>query len=96
VGLEGAAVEDVYLGDEEVETVTLDGLLDRFGAPGFIKLDIEGGEVEALRAAERLLATKPIILCELHGDAARELVVGHLRAAGYEVKFEDPDHILAR
>lgn len=32
----------------DVETVTLDGLIERFGVPVFIKLDIEGGEEAAL------------------------------------------------
>jgi len=33
----------------EVEVTTLDALVDRFGVPGFVKLDIEGAEPAALK-----------------------------------------------
>jgi FkbM family methyltransferase len=37
----------------EVDTVTLDGLIERYGVPVFIKLDIEGGEEAALSGLSR-------------------------------------------
>lgn len=54
------------VGEVEVATTTLDGLIDRFGAPDLIKLDIEGAEEMALHGAERILANvRPRILIEL-------------------------------
>ena len=37
----------------EVATTTLDALIDRFGLPAFVKLDIEGGELAALQGLTR-------------------------------------------
>ncbi len=54
-----------------VQLQTLDGYLDSGEAEGdvdFIKIDVEGAELEVLRGAERLLTSRgnrPIILCEL-------------------------------
>ena len=39
----------------EVETVTLAGAFERFGVPAFVKMDIEGSEVEVLEAAREVL-----------------------------------------
>ncbi len=49
----------------QVETVTLDALLQRGPAPALVKLDIEGAEVLALRGGPRLLSeVRPILLME--------------------------------
>jgi len=64
-----------------VVTVTLDSLLDRFGVPDLLKIDIEGSECAALRGAPLLLQHQPTIFCEViqdHDDVARIF-----SAAGY-------------
>lgn len=63
---------------------TLDGYLDDAKLPrvDFVKMDIEGGELAALRGGERLFrAMRPTLLCELHdrrtapwGYRARDIV----------------------
>jgi len=39
-------------------------------APGFVKIDIEGAEISALRSAERLLSgSRPALIVEVHSPA---------------------------
>jgi FkbM family methyltransferase len=50
-----------------VPTSTLDEEVTRFGAPDIIKMDIEGGEYDALRGGAALLQTdRPIIVSEMN------------------------------
>lgn len=37
----------------EVETTTLDALIDRYGMPAFVKIDVEGGEPDVLAGLSR-------------------------------------------
>ncbi len=37
----------------EVETTTIDALIARFGVPAFVKIDVEGGELDVLRGLSR-------------------------------------------
>jgi FkbM family methyltransferase len=66
-----------------VVTVTLDSLLERFGVPDLLKIDIEGSECAALRGGSQLLRKQPAIFCEVsqnHDDVARIL-----SEAGYKL-----------
>lgn len=48
-----------------VPTITLDGLLDSVLPPTFVKIDVEGAEVEVLNGARRLLReVRPVIYLE--------------------------------
>jgi FkbM family methyltransferase len=38
---------------QRVRMVTLDGLIDRFGRPGYVKIDVEGFEIEVLSGLSR-------------------------------------------
>lgn len=54
---------------QHVPTITLDGLLDHFAAPDFLKIDVEGAEAIVLAGAKRLLAeTRPSIYVEVGGQ----------------------------
>lgn len=69
----------------EVTVTTLDAARAQFGEPDFIKMDIEGAEVDALRGARRVLAeTRPNWLIELHGAECQRSVEQILSGAGYE------------
>jgi FkbM family methyltransferase len=60
---------------EEISVVTLDEEIPRAGlpTPDFIKIDIEGWEIEALRGArETLRLYKPELFLEMHGETIRE------------------------
>jgi len=68
----------------------------------FIKLDIEGAELLALRGAERLLAEdRPALLCEIHYEqlarvsrTTPEQLFGYLAGFGYRAHGIDPDGAL--
>jgi FkbM family methyltransferase len=61
--------------EQEISIVTLDEEIVEAGLapPGFIKIDIEGWEIEALRGARRTLLThRPMLFLEMHGETMRE------------------------
>ncbi len=62
-----------------------DTLANRHFVPDIIKLDIEGGEVEALRGASQVLAQRrPAIQLEVHGKEVEWECLSLLRDAGYD------------
>jgi hypothetical protein len=68
----------------KVTVTTLDRAMERFGRPDFIKMDIEGAEVEALAGAERVLKeARPTMLIELHGPDCERGVRRILSEQGY-------------
>jgi len=49
----------------EVRLDTLDNICEKYGVvPDFLKLDLQGGELEALKGAERVLESAEVILTE--------------------------------
>lgn len=93
----------------EVEVTTLDDAVAAYGAPTFIKLDVEGAEGDVLAGARRLLnsgAGRPSWLIELHGPQCEADVKRQLAAAGYHFFDRDgravptganlPHHVIAR
>ncbi len=91
----------------EVQVITLDEAAKHYGRPNFIKLDVEGADIEAMQgAAELLRGARPRWLIELHSDDCQREVGRMLVEANYEIfdltrKRLDPAvglprHILAR
>jgi FkbM family methyltransferase len=69
-----------------VETVVLDEFAESHPDPDFIKIDIEGEEVNALRGARALLARKhPILFCELHSRELARDAAEYLAGFGYRL-----------
>ena len=67
-----------------VPTVTLDSL--NFPTPDLIKMDIEGGECEALRGARLILSEhRPVVLVALHGPEHAKFCRNFLTSLGYKV-----------
>ena len=84
-------------GTIRVEAVTVDEYVRKFGAPDFIKCDVEGAEVEVFRGASKLLNEKqPLILCEMHGDENRQTLLKALANFGYQCEPCGKNHILAQ
>lgn len=72
----------------EVPGISLDDFVYRDGnpPPQVIKMDIEGGEVLALKGMPLLLAeARPLILMELHGPEAARVAWETLTAANYQI-----------
>jgi FkbM family methyltransferase len=71
-----------------VQGISLDEFIYNAGnpIPQVIKMDIEGGEVLALPGMTKLISqASPLILIELHGLQAAQLVWDSLSRAGYQI-----------
>ncbi|MFH1633156.1 MAG: FkbM family methyltransferase [Chloroflexota bacterium] len=82
-GRQGGHIESL-----EVPGIALDDFIYRDGnpPPQVIKMDIEGGEVLALRGMPRVLReARPLILLELHGPEAARVAWETLTGAGYSL-----------
>jgi FkbM family methyltransferase len=97
-GVQGAVVRDASAagGELEVRAVRLD---DYAGTrvPAAVKIDVEGGEAEALLGAARIIAAgRTRWVVELHGDEPKRRVVDIFDRAGYEVQLTQPRHEVYR
>ena len=65
-------------------------------SPDFLKCDVEGAEVEVFRGAQRLLKEKrPGIICEMHGEENRRILLEEFSRLRYSCKPCGTNHILA-
>lgn len=83
---------------EEISVVSLDEEIPKAGlpAPDFIKIDIEGWEIEALHGARNTLELhKPALFLEMHGATAREKKhkVAEIVAFLWEINYRHIRHI---
>jgi FkbM family methyltransferase len=80
----------------EVQAVSLDEYTSVFPAPDFLKCDVEGAEVEVFRGARRLLAQeRPGILCEMHSEENRRILLEEFARLRYQCSLCGENHILA-
>lgn len=80
----------------QVSAESLDDYTWRQPAPDFLKCDVEGAEVEVFRGARRLLKEKrPGIICEIHSDENRSILLEEFSRFGYTCKPCGTNHILA-
>lgn len=78
--------DNSYQRSIEVELVSLDDFIYRENnpAPDVVKLDIEGGEVEAMPGMRNMLREhRPLMFVEIHGTEAGQVVWHELVEAGY-------------
>lgn len=69
----------------ETRVATIDGLVEQHAAPRVMKMDIEGGELDALEGAMRTLSEhRPVVVSELTGDHG-PAAVAFLGRLGYRM-----------
>jgi FkbM family methyltransferase len=94
-----AAPESRYLGEQAVRTARLDDILERVigdRSRVYLKLDVQGAELDVLAGAEELLRIAEVVDCELslaplYVDGARWTdVVEYLDARGFGLLWLDP------
>jgi len=84
----GAATDD--------SATTIDRAAKEFFIPDVIKIDIEGGEADALAGAAALLRDrKPHFIIETHGHELEKDCAAVLRATGYAVHSISPRRLFA-
>lgn len=70
-----------------VPTTTLDeGVMSRGLTPTFVKIDVEGSELDVLVGAEVTLAHRPVLLIEVSATTAADVAARLARYDAYEVR----------
>jgi FkbM family methyltransferase len=90
-----AGREDRYQSEVTVPGISLDEFVYGQGnpPPQVVKMDIEGGEVMALKGMHRVLTeAHPLMLMELHGPESSRVAWETLTAAGYEICWMRPGY----
>ncbi len=91
--LEGSRLEIIqkYVGPKnDARTVTLDSLLDRIEFPCVVKMDIDGGEVDALKGAEKLMEASGVRwLVETHTFRLERECIELFKRHGHRTKIID-------
>jgi FkbM family methyltransferase len=79
-----------------LDAIALDDCSTKYRPPDFIKCDVEGAEGEVFQGARRVLEKqRPGVLCEIHSDASRKLVMSEFIRVDYVCENCDENHILA-
>lgn len=88
----------------KVEKKVADNLLNELSIPNVIKMDIEGGEVEAIEGMEKILSSKKcrLFYCEVHTekiseyDESFESFKERLRNFGFNIEIINQDRNLIK
>jgi len=79
-----------------LDAVALDDCSPKYRLPDFIKCDVEGAEGEVFQGARELLEKqRPRVLCEIHSEQSRQLVLNEFCRFDYACEDCDDNHILA-
>jgi FkbM family methyltransferase len=73
-------------GGVAVPQTTLDRLAEEHGFPAFIKIDVEGAELDVLLGGANVLSRRPRLLIEAHSPALAEEIEHLLTAHGYSIE----------
>lgn len=81
---------------ESVLTLSIDSLIAQYTTPGnpvFVKLDVEGHEIQAIKGMQRSLSRDILLVYEDHGDDPDSGVTGFLLAEGWAVFWPCMDRL---
>jgi hypothetical protein len=82
--------------DDDKQHMSLDVAAKRFFVPDFIKIDIEGAEASALRAAGEIMSQRnPNMIIEVHGSEIEQQCLSILKEYGYRPKIVDRQRVVA-
>jgi methyltransferase, FkbM family len=93
----GGSESDADVERYPIQTIRLDDFIPKsgLGSPSYIKLDVEGAEIHALRGARNTLRSSVIVVCELHpyawaefGTSFEELLMV-VRSSGRNIAYLD-------
>ena len=72
-----------------VQTKTLDSFLSKYPPPAYLKIDVEGFEMNVLCGASKILKDiRPKIIIETHSSELKKEVIHFLDEYGYILKIE--------
>lgn len=83
-------------GGLKVQTLVIDEFVngESHPYPDFLKMDIEGGEIDALNGARKTIEkSRPNLLIATHGDTAHSFVLDYLEQYDYTYEVLNPDAI---
>ena len=83
-------------GNITVKIISIDHQFEagKLPAPDFIKIDVEGGEMEVLKGCEKVISTcHPKLLIATHGLTNHEFVIHFLNQHGYSYEVLNKDGI---
>ena len=93
---EKISLVNAFMSDGEDDNLSIDAAAERYFAPGFIKMDIEGSEAKALRGASRVLAdTRPGMIIETHGLDVENECLAILKEHGYRTRVVNRETIMS-
>jgi FkbM family methyltransferase len=77
-----------------LDAIALDDCSPKFRPPDFIKCDVEGAEGEVFQGARRVLAEqRPRVLCEIHNENSRRLVLSEFSRFDYACESYNDNHV---
>lgn len=86
-------------GTLEVQVRSLDEMVEsgELPIPQFLKIDVEGAELQVLHGAERLLRRhRPTVILSTHSENLDRACLERLAEFGYDVEHLEPDVLVAR
>lgn len=97
---EGTSTSTSHLvvgGKIQVEAVSIDEFIKTQSVPlpDFLKIDVEGHELQVLKGMSRLLNQKRDVIIHLEANSGRQDIFDFLKEYGYSIERLDGDNILA-